>query len=121
MSKKKILVVDDDTETTNIFNLALNKLGYEASVARNVPDAHAYLENNTPDVILLDIMMPGQSGLDLLVQIRETPHLAGIYVIIISAHAYEDNEVPDNIEPDAILRKPIRIPDLRQVLTTALA
>jgi len=121
MTDKKILVVDDDTETTTIFNLALTKLGYEASIERNVPDARAWLEDNTPAVVLLDIMMPGQSGLDLLVHIRRTPRLSSTFVVIISAHVYDSNEVPNGIEPDAILRKPIRLPDLQRVLTTALA
>jgi CheY-like chemotaxis protein len=119
--RHKILVVDDDTETTRIFEIALDRLGYDPTIASNVPQARAYLEDNTPHAVLLDIMLPGVIGLDLLTEIRSNSRLQHIYVVIISAHEVDWDLVPEGVAPNDILRKPVRVPDLRHLLGQALA
>ncbi|MEO0563116.1 MAG: response regulator [Chloroflexota bacterium] len=117
----RILVVDDDKETTNIFRLALTKLGYDATITGDVPSALAAIDKHIPDVILLDIMLPGRLGLDVLAHVRSTPELEHVFVVIISAHQMGEYNLPTGVLPDAVLRKPIRLPDLRRVLAKALA
>lgn len=116
-----VLVVDDDIETSRIFEMLLTKMSYQTLMAANVPQALVHLENSIPDMILLDIMLPGQSGIELLEHIRSTPHLSEVFVIIISAHTLNARDLPDGVYADHILRKPIRIPELKSLISQVLA
>ena len=120
-NKPVIMAVDDDIETVKIFNFFLQKQGYEAIVANSVPEAMAHLESVVPNVLLLDLMLPGLNGEELLKHIRQTPNLADIFVIIVSAHEYDPSKLPTGIAPDAIIRKPIRITQLSETISKALA
>lgn len=121
MSKPNALIVDDDTETQKIFELVLQNVGYATTQAYTVDEALEYLEDTTPRLILLDMMLPGKTGLELLKYIRAHADLQHIYVIFISAHAFEAHELGQDAQPNLILRKPIRIPDLKDAVTKALA
>jgi len=116
-----VLVVDDDMETAKIFDYFLRKEGYNALLASNVNQAMEHLEHMRPDVILLDLMLPGANGIELLKHLRMTPETANVYVIIISAHAIENQHLPTGVLPDDVLCKPIRIPTLREAISKGLA
>ncbi len=116
-----ILIVDDDVETVKIFSYYLNKQGFSTLMASNVPEALTHMETTIPDIVLLDLMLPGQNGEELLKHIRQDAQLASVYVIIVSAHPLDSRKLPTGIVPDDVLRKPVRIPQLQQVLGKALA
>lgn len=111
-----VLIVDDDFETKRIYQMMLNKMNYHTLAAQNVPEAIELLNHQIPNVILLDLMLPGQSGLELLKYVRTSPELAHIHVLMISAHRIDAGMLEPDILPDRILQKPIRIPELRSVL-----
>lgn len=116
-----ILIVDDDLETTRIFEVALKKIGYTPHIVGTVPAARAFLEQVIPPIILLDMMLPGINGLDLLREIRATPTHKDIFIVIISAHVIEESLLQPHERPNVVMRKPIRIPELRTVLEQAFA
>ena len=86
-SMKRILVVDDDQHIGNLLEEALAAEGYGVSRAYSGTEAQLLLERERPDLVLLDLMLPGLSGEALL------PKLQGIPVIVVSAKAGIDDKV----------------------------
>ncbi len=84
---KHILVIDDDTDIGNMLEEALTAQGYAVSRAYSGTEALLLLGQCRPDLVLLDLMLPGLSGEALL------PQLAGIPVIVVSAKAGLDSKV----------------------------
>lgn len=78
---KKILVVDDDLHIGNLLEEALSGEGYAVCRAYSGTEAQLFLSKEKPDLILLDLMLPGISGEELLLQIRDIP------AIVVSAKA----------------------------------
>ena len=68
---RRLLVVDDDVELAETLVKALDKAGHVASSVHNVDDAVASLSNSTPDLVVLDVRMPGWSGLQLSELIKQ--------------------------------------------------
>ena len=79
-----ILVVDDENDILLLIRTALQTAGHEVLTATNGPDALEQLRETKPDLIILDIMMPGQSGLDVLAEIKEDEETATIPVIMLT-------------------------------------
>lgn len=87
MVKKKILIIDDDEHIGKMLSEVLIKEGYEVLIAFSGTEALLVLANSKPDIILLDLMLPGLSGEELLPKIKKIP------VIVISAKVDIDNKV----------------------------
>jgi len=86
----RILVVDDDGPTRTLLRRLLSMEGYEIDEAPDGPAALARLGQGRPDLLLLDVMMPGQDGIDLLGQLRQT---SDVPVILLSAKSGEGDRV----------------------------
>lgn len=84
---KKILIIDDDIHIGNMLEETLTKEGYIVSRAYSGTEALLVLSQSQPDLILLDLMLPGLNGEEVLPQIKKTP------VIVISAKVDVDNKV----------------------------
>lgn len=84
---KKILIIDDDIHIGNLLEETLSKEGYEVSRAYSGTEALLVLSQSKPDLVLLDLMLPGLNGEDVL------PKIKGIPVIIVSAKVDIDNKV----------------------------
>ncbi|MCB0177982.1 MAG: response regulator, partial [Anaerolineae bacterium] len=80
-----ILIVDDEQFGRDTLEGLLTNRGYELVFAHNGPEALAKAEATTPDVILLDVMMPEMNGFEVCKRIRATPHLAEIPIILLTA------------------------------------
>ena len=87
MSGEKIAVVDDDIYIGDMLEALLTREGYRVLRAYSGTEALLLLEEQRPDLVLLDLMLPGLSGEDVL------PHLAGIPVIVLSAKAGVEEKV----------------------------
>ncbi len=84
---KHILVIDDDIHIGNLLEEALTREGYGVSRAYSGTEALLQLERERPDLILLDLMLPGLSGEELL------PKITGVPVIVVSAKTDVDHKV----------------------------
>ena len=84
---KRILIIDDDKHIGNVLEETLFKEGYKISRAYSGTEALLVLSNSNPDLVLLDLMLPGLNGDDILSQIK------GIPVIVVSAKVDIDNKV----------------------------
>lgn len=90
---KNILIIDDDIHIGNMLEEALTEEGYGVSRAYSGTEALLVLSRNRPDLILLDLMLPGLSGGEILPQIMEEEHSKGIPVIVVSARVDVDEKV----------------------------
>ena len=81
----KILIVDDEPDLLELVGYTLYGAGYQALTALSGEEALRKVETELPDLIILDVMMPGMSGLDVLRELRARPATAGLPVIILSA------------------------------------
>ena len=86
-----ILVVDDDQDNVTIAREILLSRGFEVRVAYNGPSALASVEQRRPDLILLDIMMPQMSGMEVLDRLRANPATAGVPVILVTAKDQDED------------------------------
>jgi DNA-binding response OmpR family regulator len=87
----RVLVVDDDPDYVGILRVQLERRGFAVMTAGGGAEAFERLQQQKPDVVLLDVMMPDLSGFDVLQRIRETPATASLPVILISAKGDEDD------------------------------
>jgi len=93
LTEATVLIVDDEPAIRDMVDIALNTAGFECLQAANAGEAHAVIIDKTPDLVLLDWMMPGTSGLELLRRLRRDELTAKIPIIMLTAKAEEDNMV----------------------------
>jgi DNA-binding response OmpR family regulator len=86
-SKVDILIVDDDKVVQTIVRRSLESEGITVRSALNGQDGLAEVNNSTPDIILLDVEMPGLSGYEVCHQLRENPRTSDVPVVFISSHS----------------------------------
>ncbi len=85
MKQHVILIVDDDPGARNILETLLIRDGYKLVFSESGQETLALLETLRPDVILLDIMMPGLDGFEVCRRIRQTPKIAEVPIIMVTA------------------------------------
>lgn len=78
----KILVAEDDAALLKVYQAKLSKVGFEVKVARDGDEVGLVLQDFTPDIILLDLVMPKKDGFDVLKELKESPKLKKIPVIV---------------------------------------
>ncbi len=93
MSSKRVLIVDDEAPIREMLTLALEMAGYVCMEADNAQSAHGMIIDSRPDLILLDWMMPGTSGIELARRLKKDELTADIPIILLTAKADEDNKV----------------------------
>lgn len=88
-----ILVAEDDRDIAELVSHYLKKAGWSAHVASAGDQALAYIRNHPVDVVILDLMLPGMSGLDVCQALRADRATAGVPVIMLTARAEEADRV----------------------------
>lgn len=117
-TRKRILIVDDEEDICNILSFNLEKAGYDTRMVHSAEEALTSGVNGY-DLILLDIMMEGISGLKMAEMMKKNPDTAKIPIIFISAKDTEDDTVNGlNIGADDYIAKPFSI---REVLSRVAA
>ena len=112
---KRVLVVDDDQDTSDYLSVLLADNGYEVRTAADEEAALLQLEQFPADTVIMDVMMPGRSGLDLLVKLRRSTRWSDLSVIVVTGNdrVLEDHgrsylSSHKGIQgPDAVLGKPV--------------
>lgn len=93
MAERTILIVDDETSIRDMLRVALEMADYNCLEAEDAQQAHTLIVDEKPDLILLDWMMPGTSGLELARRIKRDEVTSGIPIIMLTAKGEEDNKV----------------------------
>jgi signal transduction histidine kinase len=112
-SSALVLVVDDEMKNIQVVGALLLKHGHEVIAATSGADALAKLETAHPDLILLDVMMPGMTGFELCRKLQESPDHRDIPVVFLSAAA-DKNFVVEALEAGAVdyITKPFHSAEL---------
>ena len=116
-SAHKILAIDDEPDVVSYLQAFLEDEDFEVVTASNGPDGLTLAREEVPDLITLDITMPGMSGIEVLTALRRDTQLNGIPVIIITGvMAFEKlTDYRDVRPPEGFMTKPI---DLGKLLAT---
>lgn len=92
MAIKNVLVIDDSATDTHLLSEMLKKHGYSVSTAANGEEGISKAKKEKPDLILMDIVMPGMSGFEATRTITKDPETASIPVIICSTKGQETDK-----------------------------
>ncbi len=113
MQPYKILFVDDDEKLLALLTEYFTNEQFAVSTASNGSEAWAQINKLRPDILVLDVMLPGQSGLDICRQIRQQPELRSLPIIMLTARVEEpDRFVGLEIGADDYLGKPFSMREL---------
>jgi two-component system, OmpR family, alkaline phosphatase synthesis response regulator PhoP len=105
----KILLVDDDPDIIELLEYNLKKEGYETASANDGVQAVEVAKTFKPDLILLDVMMPRQDGIETARQLRQLPDFKDTYILFLTARAEEYTEVAAfDVGADDYIVKPIK-------------
>jgi CheY-like chemotaxis protein len=111
---KKILVAEDNPVSSELIMEVLSGRGYEVMEAADGREALRKIEENQPDLVLLDIQLPIMDGFAVLAEVRRNPRFANMRVVAVTANAMkEDREKGMRAGFDAYISKPIDIAALR--------
>jgi len=114
---RTVLVVDDEFGTVEVLVAALEDAGYRVLTAANGRRALERLEENKPDLVISDFMMPLMDGAALVTAMRTNPSFRDIPVIMMSAAP--EAALRKHLDGyEAFLRKPFRIPALLEIVRT---
>ncbi|MEJ2732217.1 MAG: response regulator transcription factor [Anaerolineae bacterium] len=114
----KVLIVDDEQEQTTLLARILTRDGYEAAVAHNAREGLDRAHDFGPDLILLDVVMPGMDGWEMLAHLRE---FSSVPVIMLTAMGgLEDRVYGLDTGADDYITKPFQTPELRARIRAVL-
>lgn len=121
-SKATILVVDDNTDNVEILRAFLESRGFAVSEARDGRAALAKMEEVKPDLVLLDVMMPGMDGWEVCRVIKQHPQLGDTKVVMVTAKGgFEDKFEGLRSGADDYVVKPVDFKELMDKVERNLA
>ncbi len=121
-TKPFILVCDDNKAISQLLVFVLERSGYRAEAVGSALDCVAVARRSRPDLILMDIMMPGMDGATASGLMKDTPELRGVPILLLSAMSREQiKERMGDAEADGFLQKPFRMEDLLQLVRQSVS
>ncbi len=114
MKKPVALIVEDDRDIVALFRHVLDIAGYHTEILMDGREAMSRIELFKPNVVLLDLQLPGMSGVEILTRMRADDQMRNIPVIVITAHPVYAASLP--VEPDLLLQKPVDINQLSNLV-----
>jgi two-component system alkaline phosphatase synthesis response regulator PhoP len=109
MAKTKILIVDDEVDILDLLEYNLQKEGYSVFRSMDGEEAIRLAEKKKPEMIILDIMMPGLDGIETCRRLRATPGLESTYIVFLTARSEEYSELAGfDAGADDYIAKPIK-------------
>lgn len=107
-----ILIVEDNDDLSVLFRLVLELAGYQVATVDNGYDALEYIEKTKPQLVLMDIMMPKFSGLQVSRNIKQRQHFESLPILLVSAIDRLKEEQMRDSKANDILYKPFNLDDL---------
>jgi two-component system alkaline phosphatase synthesis response regulator PhoP len=121
---KKILIVDDEPHIRLLLQQALEEFedhGVQILTVDNGIDALETIRERRPDIVYLDVMMPGMNGFDVCRKVKEDPGLTGVHIVILTAKGQEvDKQKGQDVGADLYMTKPFNPDDLVSRTATVL-
>lgn len=121
LTEKTVLIVEDEVDAAELFAEMMRVSGFRVRKTSSSAPALSMMAEERPDIVLLDIMMPGISGLEILRQMRQDPTLANIPVVVVSAKSMPA-DIRNGMEAGAstYLTKPVGFLELKEAVERAL-
>jgi len=121
MTKSKVLIVDDEAAIRDMVGVTLDLAGFDSISATNTHEAKVLILDERPDLVLLDWMLPGGSGIELARHLRRNEFAINIPIIMLTAKTSEDNKVQGlNEGVDDYVTKPFSPRELIARIKTVL-
>ena len=118
---KKILIIEDNLQNLRVVQLSLKDQGYLLLEATDGNDALKLALKERPDLIIMDIQLPGMSGIEITRKLRERPDFQQVPIVAVTAYAMRgDKEKALNLGFDAYLTKPISTHELASLVAEIL-
>src|SRR5437762_1389022 len=122
MTQGRILVVDDNPVNLKLAQMTLRVAGFEVVTASDAAEAMMLIDGSLPDLILMDIQLPGIDGIELTRRLKADPSTRGICIIALTAYAMKGDEARVRAAGcDGYLAKPIDTRALPAIVTAHLA
>jgi CheY-like chemotaxis protein len=121
-SPKTVLIIEDEEDAAELFAEMMRVSGFHVVKTSSSTPAINMMIANRPDVVILDIMMPEVSGMDILRQMRSDPELSGIPVVVVSAKSMPA-DIKNGMEAGAstYITKPVGFLELKEAVERAIA
>jgi DNA-binding response OmpR family regulator len=121
-SQKSVLIIEDEEDAAELFAEMMRISGFRVAKTSKSQPAIAMMTADKPDLVLLDIMMPEISGLDILRQMRLDPNLSTIPVIVVTAKSMP-SDIKNGMEAGAstYLTKPVGFQELKEAVERTLS
>jgi len=125
---RRVLIVDDDPDIVDYLSFFLEDEGYQVAAASRCSTARKMMDDFQPEIVLIDALLPGKSGLELLVSLRQDPKWSDLPLVVVTGN---DKILEDDCQsylgahegvrgPDGVLGKPVDRATLLAVLDTLL-
>ena len=122
MAKPKIIIVEDDPDILELLHFNLEKEGYQTFRTENGEQAVILAQKQSPDLILLDLLLPGIDGLEVCRRLKRDPALQHIPIIMVTAKGEEmDRVVGLELGADDYIVKPFDLSEFQHRVATMLA
>ncbi len=119
---KRVLIIEDDRFNRRLYRELLEEEGISVELAASADEGLRSAQASPPDLIVMDIEMPGMDGLTATRRLKTDATTAGVPVVIISAHALHEHETRAlEVGGDCFLRKPLRFPEFQQTIRRLIA
>jgi DNA-binding response OmpR family regulator len=117
----KVMIIEDEPEAADLFSEMMRLSGFQVLKFLHGASAMAAIASEKPSLVILDVMMPDLSGLDVLRHMRSAPESAGIPVIIVSAKSMP-SDIKDGLDAGAAiyLTKPVTFLELKRAVERVL-
>jgi len=114
MEKPFALIIEDDRDIAALFRHVLDIAGYHTEIEMHGKEAMKHLHSVQPDIVLLDLHLPGVSGVQILEQMRADERLKLVPVVVVTAYSRDADSLP--VEPDLVLLKPVNLEQLSNLV-----
>jgi diguanylate cyclase (GGDEF)-like protein len=114
MEKPAALIIEDDRDIVALFRHVMDLAGYRTEIVLHGGVAVDYLTKSKPDIVLLDLGLPGVSGVEILKMMHADERLKNVPVVVITAHSHLIETLP--VKPQLVLIKPVNIEQLTNLV-----
>jgi DNA-binding response OmpR family regulator len=119
---KRVLIADDEPNIVISLEFLMKREGHAVSIARDGPSALEAIRSTRPDLVLLDVMMPGMSGFEVCQAVRADEALAGVKILMLSAKGRDTDIAKGSaMGADAYMTKPFSTKELAEKVRELLS
>jgi CheY-like chemotaxis protein len=117
----KILIVEDDFDGRNLLEFLLRQRGFQVLAAMDGSEGHSLANSEKPDVIITDLSMPNESGVDMINRLRTEAEMATIPILVYTAYSSDFSEAALAAGASKVFSKPIELFDMMRYVSESYA